>query len=171
MGGAHGETRTHDLYGRHLTLYPLSYGRTVLGLAEREGFEPSMQVTPHGGLANRCTRPLCDLSIAAAAGILSWALRATELAETDDVDAFPGCFEKVMPSERDEYMNAVTIGARTPVDGPIHLAEPDPAWPSFHEREADRVRDALGERFLLLKHVGSTWVPALPAKPMIDMVL
>src|SRR5690349_11223140 len=23
-----------------------------------------MQVTPHGGLANRCTRPLCDLSVA-----------------------------------------------------------------------------------------------------------
>ena len=43
------------------------------GVAEREGFEPSMQVTPHGGLANRCTRPLCDLSVATAAGILSWA--------------------------------------------------------------------------------------------------
>ena len=34
-----------------------------------------MQVTPHGGLANRCTRPLCDLSVATAAGILSWSLR------------------------------------------------------------------------------------------------
>ena len=45
------------------------------GLAEREGFEPSMQVTPHGGLANRCTRPLCDLSVATAAGILPWASR------------------------------------------------------------------------------------------------
>ena len=33
-------------------------------LAEREGFEPSKQVTPLGGLANRCTRPLCDLSVA-----------------------------------------------------------------------------------------------------------
>jgi len=31
-------------------------------VAEREGFEPSRQVTPPGGLANRCTRPLCDLS-------------------------------------------------------------------------------------------------------------
>src|SRR4249919_3765555 len=40
------------------------------GLAEREGFEPSMQVTPHGGLANRCTRPLCDLSEASAADML-----------------------------------------------------------------------------------------------------
>ena len=47
--------------------------QTAGALAEREGFEPSMQVTPHGGLANRCTRPLCDLSVATAAGILSWA--------------------------------------------------------------------------------------------------
>jgi hypothetical protein len=41
------------------------WGRPDLNgdVAEREGFEPSMQVTPHGGLANRCTRPLCDLSV------------------------------------------------------------------------------------------------------------
>jgi hypothetical protein len=37
-------------------------------LAEREGFEPSEQVTPLGGLANRCTRPLCDLSARSASG-------------------------------------------------------------------------------------------------------
>src|SRR6266496_2615812 len=35
-------------------------------LAEREGFEPSKPVTQLGGLANRCTRPLCDLSVGAA---------------------------------------------------------------------------------------------------------
>ena len=34
-------------------------------LAEREGFEPSEQVTPLTGLANRRTRPLCDLSSSA----------------------------------------------------------------------------------------------------------
>ena len=67
--GAPGGTRTHDLQVRNLTLYPLSYGRTMLaGLAEREGFEPSKQVTPLGGLANRCTRPLCDLSVEQRAG-------------------------------------------------------------------------------------------------------
>ena len=32
-------------------------------MAEREGFEPSEQVTPLNGLANRRTRPLCDLSV------------------------------------------------------------------------------------------------------------
>ena len=63
LNGAPGGTRTHDLQVRNLTLYPLSYGRKCQRkLAEREGFEPSEQVTPLNGLANRRTRPLCDLS-------------------------------------------------------------------------------------------------------------
>jgi hypothetical protein len=45
--GAPGGTRTHDLQVRNLTLYPLSYGRTMPAiLAERGGFEPPMGVTP-----------------------------------------------------------------------------------------------------------------------------
>ena len=68
-------------------------------------------------------------------------------------------------------MNAVTIGARRRVDGPIHLADYDPGWPGLYEREAARVRDVLGDRVLLLEHVGSTSVPGLPAKPIIDMLL
>jgi GrpB-like predicted nucleotidyltransferase (UPF0157 family) len=36
---------------------------------------------------------------------------------------------------------------------------------------AERVRDALEGRVLLLEHVGSTSVPGLSAKPVIDMVL
>jgi GrpB-like predicted nucleotidyltransferase (UPF0157 family) len=39
------------------------------------------------------------------------------------------------------------------------------------EREAGRIRSALGDRVLLLEHVGSTSVPGLAAKPKIDMVL
>ena len=59
-------TRTFDLQVRNLTLYPLSYGhpndRVRIAVAEREGFEPSEEETPFNGLANRRTRPLCDLS-------------------------------------------------------------------------------------------------------------
>ena len=76
-----------------------------------------------------------------------------------------------MADSRDEYMSAVTVGARRRVDGPIHLADPDPAWPALYEREAARVRSVLGARVLLLEHVGSTSVPGLPAKPIIDMLL
>ena len=68
-------------------------------------------------------------------------------------------------------MGSVTIGARRRVDGPIFLADYDPGWPVLYEREAVRVRGVLGERVRLLEHVGSTSVPGLPAKPIIDVVL
>ena len=75
------------------------------------------------------------------------------------------------PSDRDDYMSDVTVGARRRVDGPIHLADPDPDWPLLYQREAARVRDLLGDRIHMLEHVGSTSVPGLPAKPIIDMLL
>lgn len=57
------------------------------------------------------------------------------------------------------------------LDAPITLLEYDPAWPGLYEREAARIRAALGDRVLLLEHVGSTSVPELAAKPCIDIVL
>ena len=76
-----------------------------------------------------------------------------------------------MPEDRDEYMRSVTIGERRRVDGPIHLADYDPAWPALYEREAARIRSLLGERVILLEHAGSTSVPGLAAKPIVDIVL
>jgi GrpB-like predicted nucleotidyltransferase (UPF0157 family) len=66
---------------------------------------------------------------------------------------------------------AATIGSPTRADGPIHLADYDPAWPILYEHEATRIRAALGERVLVLEHAGSTSVPGLAAKPIIDVVL
>ena len=57
------------------------------------------------------------------------------------------------------------------VDGRVRLLEHDPKWPYLFEREARRVRDALGDRVLLLEHVGSTSVPGLCAKPCVDILL
>ena len=57
------------------------------------------------------------------------------------------------------------------MDGPIHLADYDPAWPIRYEREAASIRAVLGDRALLLEHAGSTSVPGLAAKPIIDIVL
>lgn len=71
----------------------------------------------------------------------------------------------------EEQLRAVTIGELQPHSGSIHLAEYDPEWPQLFEREARRIRTALGERALLLEHVGSTSVPGLAAKPVIDIVL
>jgi GrpB-like predicted nucleotidyltransferase (UPF0157 family) len=68
-------------------------------------------------------------------------------------------------------IRAVTIGEPTRVDGPVLLADYDPAWPAQYEHEATRIRTALGDRVLLLEHAGSTSVPGLAAKPFIDIVL
>lgn len=47
----------------------------------------------------------------------------------------------------------------------------DAGWPALFEREADRIRAALGNRVLQLEHAGSTSVPGLAAKPILDIVL
>lgn len=46
----------------------------------------------------------------------------------------------------------------------------NPSWPAAYEAEARRVRDALGDVLLELHHIGSTSVPNLPAKPVIDIL-
>jgi GrpB-like predicted nucleotidyltransferase (UPF0157 family) len=71
----------------------------------------------------------------------------------------------------DEELAAVRIGPLEPLDAPITLVDYDAAWPGLYEREAARIRSALGEQALLLEHVGSTSVPQLAAKPRIDIVL
>src|SRR5262245_59537316 len=75
------------------------------------------------------------------------------------------------PSTTDEYLAAVTVGTREPLDARIYLAPHDPAWPEQFSRLAGRIRNALAEGVLLLEHVGSTSVAGLSAKPVIDIVL
>src|SRR6202521_1710552 len=53
----------------------------------------------------------------------------------------------------------------------IEIAEPDPGWPREYDDIAARIRQALGWRALQLEHVGSTSVPGLAAKPVIDIDL
>ena len=56
-------------------------------------------------------------------------------------------------------------------DGPVRLADPDPAWAARYAREEVRIRAALGSRARQVEHVGSTSVPGLAAKPVIDILL
>lgn len=73
--------------------------------------------------------------------------------------------------DRDAELRAVTIGELEPLAGSIELAEYDASWPELFEREAERIRAALGDRALRMEHTGSTSVPGLAAKPIIDIVL
>jgi GrpB-like predicted nucleotidyltransferase (UPF0157 family) len=71
----------------------------------------------------------------------------------------------------DKRMAELTIGEPEVLSTPLVVAAYDPAWPGVYEREAERISDALGERVVRLEHAGSTSVPGLPAKPIIDIVL
>jgi GrpB-like predicted nucleotidyltransferase (UPF0157 family) len=50
------------------------------------------------------------------------------------------------------------------------FADYSPEWPSEFEREAGRLRALLGEELVAVHHVGSTSVPGLAAKPIIDLL-
>lgn len=72
----------------------------------------------------------------------------------------------------DEQIRAHTVGELQPLEeGRIILADYDPLWPQQFLAEAQGLRAILGERAFTIEHVGSTAVPGLPAKPIVDMVL
>lgn len=51
----------------------------------------------------------------------------------------------------------------------IEIVDYDPAWPEAFERERRRMRDVVGDLVLSIEHVGSTAVPGLAAKPIVDV--
>jgi GrpB-like predicted nucleotidyltransferase (UPF0157 family) len=71
----------------------------------------------------------------------------------------------------EEQLRAATIGELKPLAAPVRLVDYDPDWPRLFGREAARIRAALGVKALRIEHVGSTSVPGLAAKPIIDIVL
>src|SRR5262245_9467944 len=75
------------------------------------------------------------------------------------------------PQSRDEEIEAAVVGELVQHNTTIDLAEYDPEWPALFEREATRIRDALGDKAILVEHVGSTSVPGLAAKSIIDIDL
>ncbi len=79
--------------------------------------------------------------------------------------------EDKLAAMREDEILAATIGELKPLTEPIRIVEYDPEWPHLFEREEKRIRAALGDRVLMLEHVGSTSVPGLAAKPRIDMLL
>lgn len=75
------------------------------------------------------------------------------------------------PTPHEEQIRTHTIGELKPLSGRILMVEYDPRWPELFAREADRIRAVLGRRALRIEHTGSTSVPSLVAKPIIDVLL
>jgi GrpB-like predicted nucleotidyltransferase (UPF0157 family) len=53
----------------------------------------------------------------------------------------------------------------------IVVADYDPAWTERFHQEAAKIRATLGEAALAIEHIGSTSVPGLSAKPIVDILL
>ncbi|KAK6833849.1 hypothetical protein PG987_008543 [Apiospora arundinis] len=68
-------------------------------------------------------------------------------------------------------MSGVQMVAGPRKKKPLEIVEPSPAWaPTFAVLE-QQIRNMLGDRALAVEHVGSTSVPSLPAKDVIDIDL
>ncbi|HEX8770744.1 MAG TPA: ribosome maturation factor RimM [Acidimicrobiales bacterium] len=98
------------------------------------------------------------------------------------VEANPASDLLVLPGDR---LVPLTFVAETRTDGTlvidpppglldediVFLVPPDPTWPAQFEAEAARLRSALREVAMRVHHYGSTSVPGLAAKPIIDILV
>ena len=71
----------------------------------------------------------------------------------------------------EQEIQAYSVGGAKRHDAPITLVEYDPRWPELYAREEARIRSVLGDRVVEIHHTGSTSVPGLAAKPVIDITL
>jgi len=71
----------------------------------------------------------------------------------------------------EEKLAQVTVGDRQEHNSTINLTEYSVNWPIRYREINDTITRALGDLVMLLEHVGSTSVPGLAAKPIIDIVL
>ncbi len=67
------------------------------------------------------------------------------------------------------YHDGVLIGGRE--KRAIVIVDYDPGWRGRYELEREKVARALGVRAVRIEHIGSTAVPGLAAKPIVDLLV
>ncbi len=71
----------------------------------------------------------------------------------------------------DEKKTQVWVQGQAPFNSTVELVDYDPDWPNQYEHHRQRIVEQMGDRIVLLEHVGSTSVAGLAAKPRIDILL
>ncbi len=71
----------------------------------------------------------------------------------------------------DEYIQKVVVSGNAEHNQTIILKPYDENWPVLFEREKQRISTILKDKALMIEHIGSTSVPGLIAKPIIDILL
>jgi GrpB-like predicted nucleotidyltransferase (UPF0157 family) len=85
------------------------------------------------------------------------------------LQAEPGSEDSVANDPIEERLREVVIGE---IESPaIVVLDYDPAWAERFRHEETRIREALGEAALAIEHIGSTSVPGLAAKPIVDILV
>ncbi|CAM3468378.1 GrpB family protein [Kibdelosporangium persicum] len=74
-------------------------------------------------------------------------------------------------TQDEQHLAAIVGDAPAPYSVKVVVADYNPLWPAWFAEEADKIRAALGDVALRIEHVGSTSVPGLAAKPIIDIAL
>ncbi|MDP9101868.1 MAG: GrpB family protein [Actinomycetota bacterium] len=70
--------------------------------------------------------------------------------------------------ERDALLEGILVGGLEPLVVDLH--EHDPGWSAIYEANEPAIRQALGSTALIVEHLGSTSVPGLVAKPVVDIL-
>jgi GrpB-like predicted nucleotidyltransferase (UPF0157 family) len=73
--------------------------------------------------------------------------------------------------DSDEQLAAVTLGELQPYAVKVVVEDYNPEWPTWYAAEESAIRAVLADTVLQIEHTGSTSVPRLAAKPIIDIVL
>jgi GrpB-like predicted nucleotidyltransferase (UPF0157 family) len=76
----------------------------------------------------------------------------------------PACDASVVPDPKDDDFLSRAIVE------PVVLIDHDPAWAAAFEAERDRLMRALPDTFVAIEHIGSTAVPGLRTKPVLDLL-
>lgn len=101
---------------------------------------------------------------------IRWAWRAAPTAATGGLVG-----EFTMDTGRRFWLSANAYfrpDGRGAVDDSVHLVEPDPAWSRQFAEFAGWLSAALGSDVALrVEHYGSTSIPGIPAKPVIDVLV
>lgn len=69
------------------------------------------------------------------------------------------------------YGDNITAKRQAERSGRAEIVPYDPTWPAQAQRIADKLRAALGDRAVRVDHIGSTSVPGLAAKDILDMMV
>jgi GrpB-like predicted nucleotidyltransferase (UPF0157 family) len=85
------------------------------------------------------------------------------------MDVDPAFTQRIRNTQ--EEQDAAWIYGPPTATGTVNVVEYDPNWPQLFSREQQRIQQILGDTALSVDHVGSTSVPGLAAKPIIDIDL